>query len=466
MLKEKEEKFKLYMFFTSLIAILVSLISSFYIRFSFIPAPKGRPDFKLYIPFILILSATHLFILYLQGYYKLKLKKNVLDDLFVISTNFIFSIFIVMAIFSYLRSYKFINYEISHLFLAVHVGVGVSLLFLSRLITYEYLKTLYKKGKNLQRAIIVGVNETAKKLSEKLKNYSSLGVEFVGFLSKNKEVNKEENIIGSVDKIDEVIKEYNIKDVFITDYINDYDILIKIITASNKNLASVRIVPDIIHFLSLKAEIEQIDDIPLINLSDTPLKGWRAVTKRVFDIFFSLFALALSIPIFIIVPILIKLQDGGDVFYLQERMGLDGKVFKMIKFRTMIPDAEKETGPVWTKKDDERITPVGKILRKFSIDEIPQFINVLLGDMSVVGPRPERPVFVERFREKFPQYMLRHKVKAGLTGWAQVHGLRGDTPLQERLKYDLYYIRNWSFTFDLKIILLTIMGFRFIDPNL
>ncbi len=466
MFKEKEEKFKIYMSLVSLFSVVVSLIVSFFIRFNFIPAPKGKPQLTLYIPFMIVITITHIFVFYLQGFYKLKLKKNILDDFFVISFNFLFSIFITMAIFSYLRSYNFINYEISHIFLFVYSIFGILFSLILRYITYFLLKNLYKKGKHLQRAVIVGENETARNLAEKLNNYRELGVEFVGYISRNKKKEDSGKWLGSVDDIESLIREYNIKDVFVTDYLNNYKVLFEIIKSANKNLATVRIVPDIIHFLSLRADIEQIDDIPLINLSDTPLKGWRAITKRIFDIFFSIFALLFALPVFIVVPLLIKLQDRGPVFYIQKRMGIDGKVFDMIKFRTMVPDAEKESGPVWAKKNDERITPVGRILRKFSIDEIPQFINVLKGDMSVVGPRPERPCFVSEFKEEFPHYMLRHKVKAGITGWAQIHGLRGDTPLRERLKYDLYYIRNWSFAFDLKIIFRTITGLRFVDPNL
>src|SRR3990170_3021687 len=178
--------------------------------------------------------------------------------------------------------------------------------------------------------------------------------------------------------------------------------------------------------------------------------------KRSLDIVFSSFILILLSPFMLIIALLIKLTSAGPVFYKQERMGLDGKIFNMIKFRTMLVNAEGETGPVWASKDDPRCTNIGKFLRMTSMDELPQFFNVLKGNMSIVGPRPERPVLIENFRDKIPKYMLRHKMKAGITGWAQVNGWRGSTSLEKRIEYDLYYIENWSLYLDLKIIWLTI----------
>jgi exopolysaccharide biosynthesis polyprenyl glycosylphosphotransferase len=196
--------------------------------------------------------------------------------------------------------------------------------------------------------------------------------------------------------------------------------------------------------------------VPVININDVPLQGLNAIVKRTFDIVISGLALfVLSIPLALIAA-LVKLTSRGPVFYQQERMGLDGKSFTIVKFRSMENDAERHTGPVWTVQNDPRVTPLGKFMRKSNIDELPQLWNVLRGDMSIVGPRPERPHFVEQFKHKIPQYMLRHKVKAGLTGWAQVNGWRGNTPLEKRIEYDLYYIENWSVRLDLKIMWLTL----------
>jgi Undecaprenyl-phosphate glucose phosphotransferase len=219
----------------------------------------------------------------------------------------------------------------------------------------------------------------------------------------------------------------------------------------------VKVVPDLLQFIALRARMEDLDGLPVINVNDVPLQGLNAWVKRVIDIVLSSVALAvLAIP-FGIIALLVKCTSAGTVFYRQERMGLDGKGFTVYKFRSMYAHAEEVSGPVWARDDDPRATAVGRWLRKLDLDELPQFWNVLRGDMSIVGPRPERPFFVAQFKHRIPQYMLRHKVKAGITGWAQVNGWRGNTSLEKRIEYDLYYIENWSVTLDLKIMWLTIV---------
>jgi len=219
----------------------------------------------------------------------------------------------------------------------------------------------------------------------------------------------------------------------------------------------VKVVPDLLQFIALRARLEDIDGLPVININDVPLQGVHAWVKRGLDLTISTVGLAiLGIPLAIIAA-LVRWSSPGPVFYRQERMGLDGKAFTVYKFRSMRIDAEASTGPIWADSDDPRATGIGRWLRRFDLDELPQLWNVLRGDMSLVGPRPERPFFVEQFKYSLPQYMLRHKVKAGITGWAQVNGWRGNTSLEKRLEYDLYYIENWSVTLDLKIIWLTVV---------
>jgi exopolysaccharide biosynthesis polyprenyl glycosylphosphotransferase len=203
--------------------------------------------------------------------------------------------------------------------------------------------------------------------------------------------------------------------------------------------------------------VEDFEGVPFIHLRESPLHGWNRVAKRVFDVVFSLGLLVLLSPALLALALAVRLTSSGPVLFRQERMGLDGQRFGMLKFRTMRVDAEAGTGPVWARAEDPRRTPVGAFLRGFSLDELPQFVNVLRGEMSVVGPRPERPVFVERFRQTVPGYMLRHKVKSGITGWAQVHGLRGNTSLEARIQYDIEYIERWSLWLDLRIITLTVV---------
>jgi putative colanic acid biosynthesis UDP-glucose lipid carrier transferase len=222
----------------------------------------------------------------------------------------------------------------------------------------------------------------------------------------------------------------------------------------------VKLLPDLMKLTKLAAGIELISGVPVISVHDSPLAGVQSIFKRMVDICGALFALLVFSPVMFVVSVLVPLSSPGPVFYRQERMGLDGRTFMMLKFRSMPVDAEKKTGAVFASAADGRATWLGKFLRKTSLDELPQFFNVLKGDMSLVGPRPERPVFVNDFRRKIPGYFLRHKVKAGITGWAQVNGWRGDTSIEKRIECDLYYIQNWSLWFDFRILLLTfVRGF-------
>jgi exopolysaccharide biosynthesis polyprenyl glycosylphosphotransferase len=223
-----------------------------------------------------------------------------------------------------------------------------------------------------------------------------------------------------------------------------------------KECVEVRLVPDILQYAALNATLEDVDGTPVINLSQVPLEGWSSLVKRVVDIAIAGAALLVLLPLLPLVAAAIWLEDRGPIFYRQERMGLDGKSFLILKLRSMRVDAEATTGPVWATRNDPRRTRVGELLRRWSIDELPQLWNVLRGDMSIVGPRPERPTFVHEFKHKLPQYMIRHRVRAGITGWAQVHGWRGNTSIKKRLQYDLYYIENWSLGLDFKILWMTL----------
>jgi Undecaprenyl-phosphate glucose phosphotransferase len=233
--------------------------------------------------------------------------------------------------------------------------------------------------------------------------------------------------------------------------------MIELLDITSRECIDVKVVPDLLQVIALRARLEDLDGIPVININEPRLQGVNALVKRAIDIAISSAALVVfAIPIAVIAA-LVRLTSKGPAFFRQERMGLDGKSFSIVKFRSMHDEAEKETGPVWTQRNDPRVTALGRFLRRSNLDELPQLWNVFRGDMSIVGPRPERPHFVEQFKHRIPQYMLRHKVKSGLTGWAQVNGWRGNTALDKRIEYDLYYIENWSIRLDLKIMWLTIV---------
>ena len=232
--------------------------------------------------------------------------------------------------------------------------------------------------------------------------------------------------------------------------------LVQITAQCERERVTIRIYPDVFQIMAREVGISDLAGLPLLTMRDVALRGWHLALKRTVDVIGSALGLVFLSPLMMLTAVAIKLESPGPVFYLQERMGLDARPFMMYKFRSMRTDAEQK-GPGWTTADDPRRTRIGAFLRRASVDELPQLINVLLGDMSLVGPRPERPVYVDQFRQSIPRYMDRHREKAGLTGWAQVNGLRGDTSIAERTKYDLWYIENWSLSLDLRILLRTVL---------
>jgi Undecaprenyl-phosphate glucose phosphotransferase len=271
-------------------------------------------------------------------------------------------------------------------------------------------------------------------------------------------------VLGRINDIPDLIASEQVNEVIVAmPEATHYEIL-KIVNKCDRAKASVKVFPDVFQIMATEVSIGDLGGLPLLTVRDTALRGWKLTLKRAVDLVGSVAALIIFSPMMVLLAILIKLDSDGPVFYTQERMGLDGKRFMLLKFRSMRTDAENETGPVWASANDSRRTRLGAFIRHFSIDETPQFINVLLGEMSLVGPRPERPVFVEQFKRNIPRYMDRHREKAGLTGWAQVNGLRGDTSIIERTKYDLWYIENWSVALDLRIMIRTVLNI-FSDRN-
>ncbi|HEV8432873.1 MAG TPA: exopolysaccharide biosynthesis polyprenyl glycosylphosphotransferase, partial [Thermoanaerobaculia bacterium] len=263
--------------------------------------------------------------------------------------------------------------------------------------------------------------------------------------------------LGSIDDAEEIIEKNGIDHVFVALPHASSSAMMALLDRLTRVCVSIHVVPDLLQFMVLRARVEDIDGLPTINLSDTPLEGWSRFLKRAFDLAVAMAALIVFSPVMLAVAIAIWLEDRGPIFYRQVRMGLDGKPFEIVKFRSMRVGAETQSGAVWAEKDDPRRTKIGRVIRAWSLDELPQLWNVLVGDMSVVGPRPERPQFVEQFRAEFPHYMLRHKVRAGMTGWAQVHGWRGNTSVRIRIEHDLYYIENWSLALDVKILFMTLL---------
>jgi Undecaprenyl-phosphate glucose phosphotransferase len=290
--------------------------------------------------------------------------------------------------------------------------------------------------------------------------HPELGIKIRGFLGEdNSQIGNELKgfkVLDTFENIRSVVIDQKIDMVLITLPLSAHERLKSILDDIGDEMVSIMLIPDLLELATLRGGIGEFEGMPIISLRDTPLYGWNIVFKRVTDVVLSLIIILVTSPLMLVISLLIKATSRGPVFYSQERMGLDGKIFNMLKYRTMAIEAEKETGPVWAAKDDSRRTSIGTFLRKTSLDELPQFFNVLKGSMSIVGPRPEREFFIQQFRNKIPKYMLRHKMKAGITGWAQISGWRGNTSLEKRIECDLYYIENWSLRLDLEIMWLTI----------
>jgi Undecaprenyl-phosphate glucose phosphotransferase len=309
---------------------------------------------------------------------------------------------------------------------------------------------------NLRRAIVVGGAGPAAEVVAALRRRPDVGVRVLGLVGDKGDDAGPVPWLGRFEELRAVLDRQALDIVFIALPYAEYGRLPGILGEIGDDPVTIELIPEVYGVASLRGGIEEFEGVPLIHLRESPLHGWNRVLKRALDLTVGGLAFALAAPAMGLIALAIQRGSPGPALLRQERMGLDGRPFAMLKFRTMRVDAEEETGPVWASADDPRRTRLGAFLRRWSLDELPQLVNVLRGQMSLVGPRPERPVFVQEFRRHFPGYMLRHKVKAGMTGWAQVNGWRGNTSLEKRLEYDLYYIERWSLGFDLKILVQTL----------
>jgi Undecaprenyl-phosphate glucose phosphotransferase len=352
-------------------------------------------------------------------------------------------------------------YEVSQLVWVLFLGLNVMFTYASREGVRELLERRWRAGIGLKRVLIAGAGDLGRMVADRILQHRELGYQVVGFVDDRAGGDhigyRGLPLLGTLDEVGDIAQREKVDHLYVALPLEEHSKLLDLVELTSRECIDIKVVPDLLQFIALRARLEDLDGLPVINVNDVPLQGFNAWVKRVLDILLSSVALViLTLPLGVI-ALLVKWTSPGPIFYRQERMGLDGKAFNVYKFRSMYMDAEETTGPVWARDDDPRATPLGRWLRRFDLDELPQFWNVLRGDMSIVGPRPERPYFVEQFKHRIPQYMLRHKVKAGITGWAQVNGWRGNTSLEKRIEYDLYYIENWSVTLDLKIMWLTLV---------
>lgn len=390
-----------------------------------------------------------------QRMYQRRRPTSHLDELFKI---IVFTLFATLLTVAVLELSIRLDY---HRWLLLYGTVfSIGLLAVARTIHAQVQWQAQAHGVGDDRILIIGAGEIGQMIYRKIIQNPQLGYQVIGFVDHEKSYRAqavaESPMLGTLLDIPQIIDKYVVDEVIIGLPESNHQEIVNIISLCEREKVGIRVFPDVFQIMASEVGIGDLGGLPLLTIRDVALQGWKLTLKRSMDVLLSIIALILISPILLLTAILIKLDSSGPVFFTQERMGLDARPFKILKFRSMRQDAEAQ-GPGWTVEDDPRRTKLGTLLRRFSIDELPQLVNVLIGDMSLVGPRPERPVYVEQFRQSIPRYMDRHREKAGITGWAQVNGLRGDTSIAERTKYDLWYIENWSLALDFKIIIRTLI---------
>ncbi|WP_300568427.1 undecaprenyl-phosphate glucose phosphotransferase [uncultured Acetatifactor sp.] len=413
------------------------------------------------LPFVLPFYAV---IYYACGVYAPKRTVRRRFEIFgIIKANTIGIVALIIALYMIIREINFSRSVIA-LFYIFNVGITSSF----RLALRRGLRTIRRKGYNLKHILLVGYSRAAEEYIDRLTDNPQWGYVACGILDDHipaGTVYKGVKVLGRLGNLEVILPENKLDEIAISLSLQDYDHLEGIVATCEKSGVHTKFIPDYNSLIPSRPYTEDLMGLPVINIRYVPLTNTgNIIIKRIVDVCGAVFGMALTSPLMLLAALFIKLTSPGPVIFRQERVGLHNKPFYMYKFRTMERQVPGEEKKAWTVRNDPRVTPVGKFLRRTSLDELPQLFNILRGDMSLVGPRPERPLFVDKFKEEIPRYMVKHQVRPGLTGWAQVNGLRGDTSIRKRIEYDIYYIENWTVWFDLKIILMTFFT-GFINKN-
>lgn len=457
MLKKHGQLFLSTLFISDSLAIFSSWLLAYTIRFQFelIPVTQGVPPLDPYIEALLPIWIVFLVNTKICDLYQPLRGKPGSSEFFLILKVTSFSVLILTALTFFYREFSYSRIVVVYFWI-----IATLLIAVSHWLVRKILVMVRGRGWNLQKVLVVGAGELGQKVVEKLNLHPEIGFQVVGFLTRHPEKIGQSfqkcKVLGEYQDVSKIIRDYEVDQLFIALPLQAHDRLQQVLDNLGEETVDIKVVPDLLQYMNIHSGVEELDGLPIVNLAESPLYGWNVVVKRMSDIILSSLAIIITAPFMLLIALLVKAESRGPVFYRQERVGLDRRVFSMLKFRSMKQEAEKTTGPVWAKENDDRRTKIGMFLRKTSLDELPQLFNVLKGEMSLVGPRPERSVFIEDFKHSIPHYMLRLKMKAGLTGWAQVNGWRGNTSLQKRIECDLYYIKNWSLLFDVKIIFMTL----------
>lgn len=463
MLKQYHHFALLLLVLADAIAVGLAWLASYWIRFRWLPVDPGKavPDLAdKFLPLLPAVIVVHLIIFQWVRLYRPRRHEGLWGEVRDIAKAFFVAIVAVVLLdYAMPQSNK-----ISRRFLLTYAVVGTTCIALFRLNVRMFLRALRRRGWNRRSAVIVGSGRTAQRLLQALRRNKWTGMDVHYFVDdrrpEQRDMIRGVPVRGPLANLREIIEADAIDSVFVALPTEQMQRLDEVFESLGTSMADVRFVPDISPTYAMRQTVHQLGELAVLSLRQTPLYGWNVVMKRAFDLVLgTAFTLLALVPMGLI-ALAIKLTSTGPVFYRQRRIGLDGEEFDLVKFRTMRLDAEAD-GPVWSRKSDSRRTPIGTFLRRTSLDELPNLFNVLAGQMSLVGPRPERPEFITEFKEQVPRYMLRHKMKAGMTGFAQIKGYRGDTSLKKRIQHDVHYIQHWSLGLDIRILLQTIFGVWF-----
>lgn len=451
--------------------IVISFLIAYYMRFySFLTSlslfsveKKTFYPLSVYAQSLYILVPLYLFLYDRAKLYTPKRSKKRWTEFYHIT----YSNFLGLTFYLFLL-YMIKEEHISRLFLGMFTFINIILCAVARMSIAQVLRTFRRKGYNLKHMLLVGYSRAAEAYIDRIFANPQWGYYIHGILDNNMEIGtkyKKVPVVGKLEQLEEYLTKMSLDEIAITLSIKEYDMLERVVTICEKTGVHTKFIPDYYNFFPTRPYTEDLYGLPVINIRNVPLSNtFNWLIKRVLDIIGSIAGLVVCAIPMLIIAILIKLTSEGPVIFTQVRIGKNNKPFKMYKFRSMVLQTDEEEEKAWTTKYDPRVTRIGRFIRRTSLDELPQLFNILKGDMSLVGPRPERPQFVEKFKEEIPRYMIKHQVPPGLTGWAQVNGYRGDTSITKRIEYDLYYIENWTLGFDIKIILLTIFK-GFINKN-
>jgi exopolysaccharide biosynthesis polyprenyl glycosylphosphotransferase len=448
-----------------LLMLEVAFLTSYYVRFDsgWIGSPLGVPAFDLYLYTSFALLGIWAGIFYAQGLYDPVRVKSIEDDLDGLVRGVVLGSLVVLALSFFIRTMSY-----SRLFFLMFTAISLVLLGVGRVLARRLLQRWLRRGVGVVRVLFLGSTAMRGRLLETFEQLPDLGLQAVGQVldpeltghepdGSTDESGRTLPVLGSVEEIDRVVDEHDVGLVLLTLPFDELHRVTEVAERIGGRNVDVQFVPDMHRLHASRMRLREIAGIPFISVREKGLTGMDRIVKRTFDIVGSGLLLLVAAPLLAALALLVRLSSPGPVLYRQERLGRDNRSFHMLKFRTMRLGAEDQSGPVWTQENDPRRTRIGSFLRRFSLDELPQLWNVLRGDMSLVGPRPEREVFAAEFHEHIPRYLERHRVRSGLTGWAQVHGLRGNTPIEVRTLYDLHYVENWSLALDLRILLRTVI---------